>query len=90
MCKLDVILNTDVRKYDEKPTATRGMTMERIRFNTDVMFYVAKLLKMPLDRTADLMRNNGAFSLLNKAFGNRHKSTTRDIANLITKSLVNA
>ncbi len=87
MCKLNVILDTEERRYDEAPDAKCGMSQERIRFNTDVMFYVAKHMAMPLDRTADLMRRRGSFRELQRAYRHRHSMSAQAIANEISNRL---
>lgn len=87
MCKLDVILNTDVRSYDIEPTAKHGMAMERIRFNTDVMFALAKRLEMPLDSTAELMRKGDGFRRLHRSFSRRHETSVSEIAKELSISL---
>ena len=87
MCKLNHILNTEVRIYDVVPSATNGMSMERIRFNTDVMFNLAKRLEMPLDATTDLLRSHNGFRRLHRSFGLRHKVSASDIAKELSHSL---
>lgn len=80
MCKLNDILNTEIRSYDVAPSATNGMSMERVRFNTDVMFSLAKRLEMPLDATADLLRRHNGFHRLQRSYGRRHAVSASDIA----------
>lgn len=87
MCKLNVILDTEERRYNEAPSAKNGMTQEHIRFNTDVMFYVAKRMEMPLDRTADLMRRCGSFRELQRAYSRRHSMSAQAVANEISSEL---
>ena len=87
MCKLDVILKTNVSNYAGKPTAKRGMTMDRIRFNTDVMFALARRLELPLDCTTELMRRSGGFKRLYNSYMHRHDMTTSEIAKELSRSL---
>jgi len=87
MCSLNDILKTDIRTYNDAPTAKQGISAERIRFNTDVMFSVAKRMELPLDKTADLMRQKGAFGILNKAYSRRKRCSVSDIAREISQSL---
>ena len=87
MCKLNDILNTEVRSYDVEPSARTGMSQERIRFYTDVMFALAKLLEMPLDNIIDLMRHHDGFRRLNRSYVRRHKSSAYKIAKELSLSL---
>lgn len=87
MCKLEAILNTEVKTRKVVPSSKRGMTKERIRFNTDVMFSVAKQMKMPLDRTAELMLERGAFKRLANSYTQRHTSSINKIAKEISLEL---
>lgn len=87
MCKLNDILNTEVRIYDGGPSATNGISMERVRFNTDVMFSLAKRLEMPLDATADLLRRHDGFRRLHRSYGRRHEASASDIAKELSSLL---
>lgn len=87
MCKLNDILNTEVRSYDGEPSAKQGMSVERIRFNTDVMFALAKRLEMPLDRTMELMRTHDGFRRLYRSFSRRHEASANEIAKELSHSL---
>ena len=87
MCKLNDILNTEVRSYDVAPTASSGMSQERIRFNTDVMFALAKRLELPLDRTTELMRRHGGFRRLYNSFAHRHVTSPYNRAKELSISL---
>ena len=90
MCKLDDILKTEVRRPMVGEPADKGMSIERVKFNTDVMFAVAKKLELPLDKTADLMRKTGQFNSLRRAYSQRHRLGIVTISNSITKSLKEA
>lgn len=90
MCKLDDILKTEIRRPTVGEPADKGMSVERLEFNTDVMFAVAKIMEMPLDKTADLMRKKGQFSTLRRAYSQRHRLSISSISNSITKSLKEA
>jgi energy-converting hydrogenase A subunit M len=90
MCKIEDILNTEYRVCNEQPTAQKGMTTERVRFNTDIVFSIAKKLEMPLDKTADLMRRKGAFKRLGKAFTRRKTVSVKTITDEIAQSLLEA
>ena len=87
MCNLDDILKTEIRKPTVGAPADKGMSVERLEFNTDVMFAVAKKMELPLDKTAALMRNKGLFSVLHRAYTQRHRQSINSISNIITKSL---
>lgn len=87
MCKLNDILNTEVRSYDGEPSAKQGMSVERIRFNTDVMFALAKRLEMPLDRATELMRRRDGFRHLHRSFARRHEVSAYEIAKELSLSL---
>jgi hypothetical protein len=87
MCTLNDILRTEVRSYDAAPTAKQGMSKERIRFNTDVMFALAKRLELPLDSTAELMRRHDGFSRLYRSFIRRHEASASDIAKELSLTL---
>ena len=63
------------------------MSMERIRFNTDVMFSLAKRLEMPLDATTELLRSHNGFRRLHRSYGRRHKDSVSDIAKELSLSL---
>ena len=87
MCKLDDILKTEIRKPTVGELSDKGMSVERLEFNTNVMFAVAKEMELPLDKTADLMRRKGQFSALRRAYSQRHRLSIGSISNSITKSL---
>ena len=87
MCKLNDILNTEVRNFDGEPSAKQGMRVERIRFNTDVMFALAKQLEMPLDRATELMRRRNGFHLLRRSYAHRHDVSVCEIAKELSLSL---
>ena len=88
MCKLNDILNTEVRSYDSEPSAKQGMSVERIRFNTDVMFALAKRIELPLDRTLELLRSNDGFRRLHRSFARRHEASANEIAKELCLSLL--
>ena len=90
MCKLDDILKTEIRKPTVGEPADKGMSVERVKFNTDVMFAVAKKMELPLDKTADLMRRKGQFNALRQAYSQRYRLSIGSISNSITKSLKEA
>ena len=90
MCKLEDILKTELRMPLTDIQTEKGISSERIAFNTDVMFAVAKKMEMPLDKTADLMRQKGMFKTLHKAYAIRHKEGVVGVSKLISKSLQEA
>ena len=87
MRNLDTILNTEVKASNVVPSSKHGMTKERIRFNTDVMFSVAKQMKMPLDKTAELMQEKNAFKQLANSYSQRHNTSDNKIAKEISVTL---
>mgnify|MGYP006872991968 CR=1 FL=1 len=87
MCKLDDILKTEIRKHSIGEPAEKGISFERVEFNTDVIFAVAKKMELPLDKTADLMRRKGQFDALRRAYSQRHRMSIGSISNTISKSL---
>ena len=87
MCKLDDILNTEIKTYESLPTAQRGIGTDRVRFNTDVMFSVAKSLEMPLDKTAELMRRKNMFKRLGKAYVRRNAVSMKVLSDEIIRAL---
>jgi len=87
MCKLDDILDTEVRNYVGVPSGKQGMSVERIRFNTDVMFALAKRLELPLDRTTELMRRCGGFRRLHRSYTRRGEVSANEIAKELSFSL---
>lgn len=90
MCKLDDILKTETCRPNIVKTADKGISVERVKFNTDVMFAVAKGLGLPLDKTAELMRSKGQFSTLRRAYSQRHRKSIRKVSSTITESLKEA
>lgn len=87
MCKLNDVLKTKVYSYDAEPSARSGMSQERIRFNTDVMFALAKRLQKPLDSTTNLMRQRDGFRRLHRSYGRRHEVSVNKIAKELSISL---
>ena len=88
MCKLDDILKTEVRSIDAQPSARHGMSAECIRFNTDVMFAVAKHLEMPLDKTADAMRQKGLFKRLDRAYRYRTREKLSSVVKELSSDII--
>lgn len=80
MYKVDDILNTEVRSFDGHPTAKQGMSMDRIRFYTDVIFALAKFKEKPLDVTIDLLLSSKKITRLYLSYGQRKKKSAREIA----------
>ena len=88
MCKIEDILNTEIRMQEKVNPVKQGMTSERVRFNTDVMFAVAKQLEMPLDKTSELMRRKNMFQRLHRGFAHRHSEGVAQLSKTISKALL--
>lgn len=87
MCKIDRILSTEVRDFNQGAPAGRKMTRKRIRYNTDVVFAVAKQIEMPLDKTVDLMLAKDELKRVYKSFSQRDTVSVDSVAKQISLAL---
>lgn len=87
MYKIEKILSTEVRDYNQGAPASRKMTKQRIRYNTDVVFAVAKQMDAPLDKTADLMLAKDVFKRVYKSYSQRDVVSVNSVAKQISLAL---
>lgn len=87
MSKIDVVLNTEMRDYVEGARVNRKMTKQRIRFNTDVVFAVAKQNNLPLDKTASMMIANSVFDRIHHSYSRRKKISIPEFIKSISLEL---
>lgn len=68
-------------------TAKSGMREERIEYMTKVVLCVAKLLRLPLDKTIKLIKEHDLSSLLENSYRVRREREIDDIAKSIYGAL---
>ncbi len=73
MCKLDSIIQTKQHHIDVAHSDNKGMSPERIRYNTDLVFSVAKEKGIPLDEVLCRINSGETKALFDRAFETRKK-----------------
>ena len=87
MCKIDKILKTTIRDYNQGEAVGKRMTKQRIRYNTDVVFAVAKRMELPLDKTAEMMVEKDMFKRLKRFYTRRDSVSVATVGKEISLSL---
>lgn len=88
MCKIEKILKTQRTSIPiGAQLGTKPMSMNQIRYNTDVIFSVAKKLEIPLDEAIDRMKRNGGMKTLNNAYRKRNQVSHSSVVKNITSEI---
>ncbi len=75
MCTLDTILQTKQEHVGKVPTGKKGMSTERIKYNTNLIFSIAKEKGLPLDEVLRKISSGKSKILFDKAFEMRKKTS---------------
>lgn len=78
MCKFEDIIKTTPRKIIVEEKQKKGISMNRIEFNTNIVFDLAKRLELPLDQTLLLLKGKSA-SYLSSAYRKRNEMKQQEI-----------
>ena len=65
MCKLEDIIKTTPQKIQIEEKQNKGISIARIKFNTEIIFALSKALEIPLDKTVSLIKKKGSTCLFN-------------------------
>lgn len=87
MKKIDRILTTEIRDFKQGDPINKRMTKQQIRYNTDVVFAVAKRMDKPLDQTASMMLNKNEFKRLYNSYKRRNSVSANTIVEHISQAL---
>lgn len=87
MCKFEDIIKTTPKKIIVEEKQKKGISMNRIEFNTNIVFGLAKILELPLDKTLSLIRDKNN-SLLASAYRKRNEMKEQDIIKKLHRSIL--
>lgn len=89
MCRIEKILKTQktVLPHMIKQEEGKTMSVNQIRYNTDMVFSVAKNLEIPLDVAIDRMKKNGGMKTLNNSYRKRNRVSHSAIVKEISSEI---
>lgn len=91
MCGIKKIIKTTKTPIvREAKMQRRGLDYDHIRFNTDVVFEVAKKLELPLDETFERMKQYDGLTSFSASYRNRHVVGAKDAARGISTKMIGA
>ena len=89
MCKIEKVLRTKRASIPALQPQKGGkpMSVNQIRYNTDMVFSVAKQLEIPLDEAIDKMVRNGGMRTLNNSYRKRKSVSSSSIVKEISSEI---
>ena len=89
MCRIEKIIRTQQTTLPpvSKQEGGRPMSVNQIRYNTDMVFSVAKNLEIPLDVAIDRMKRNGSMRTLNNSYRKRNRVSHSAIVKEISSEI---
>lgn len=89
MCRIEKILRTQQTTLPpiSKQEEGKSMSVNQIRYNTDMVFSIAKNLEIPLDVAIDRMKRNGSMRTLNNSYRKRNRVSYSAIVKEISSEI---
>ena len=91
MCGIKKIIQTKKGSLvRDAKVQRRGLNFDHIRFNTDVVFEVAKKLELPLDEAFERMKQYDGLISLSRSYRHRRVVGAKDAARGISSGIIRA
>lgn len=89
MCKIEKVLRTKraVIPALQPQKGGKPMSVNQIRYNTDMVFSIAKKLEIPLDEAVDKMTRNGGMRTLNNSYRKKNRVSRSSIVKEISSGI---
>lgn len=87
MCKIEKVLETKVQKIPIGETQKKGLSYDHIRFNTDLVFSIAKKLEIPIDDAIMRIKQTDNLKTFNNAYSKRNRIRKKTVVDILTSDI---
>ena len=87
MCKIEKVLETKVQKIPIGEAQKKGLSYDHIRFNTDLVFAIAKKLEIPIDDAIMRIKQTDNLKTFNNAYSKRNRIRKKTVVDILTSDI---
>ena len=87
MCKIERVLETKLQKIPLGEVQKKGLSFDHIKYNTDIVFSLAKKLEIPIDDAIIRIKQKKNLKTFNNAYSKRNKIRKQTVVDLLTTDI---
>ena len=87
MCKIEKVLETKVQKIPIGEVQKKGLSYDHIRYNTDLVFSIAKKLEIPIDDAIMRIKHTDNLKTFNNAYSKRNRIRKKTVVDILTSDI---